>query len=219
MENKPNYYAVIPANVRYDKELKDKAKLLYGEIVALSNKEGYCWATNNYFAELYGVSKMTISRLIQELAKRKYIDIEMKYKEDSKEIVNRYIKISIYPIYKNIDTPIYKKLKDNNTSINNTSINNKENIKRKFIKPTIEQIKEYCLERNNNVDSDKFFNYYEANGWVQGKSCKPIKDWKACVRTWEQKSKSENPKWFNDNITKEEMSEEELEELRKELNL
>ena len=47
-EIKPNYFAVIPANVRYDNELTEKEKLLYGEITCLSNKEGYCFALNNY---------------------------------------------------------------------------------------------------------------------------------------------------------------------------
>lgn len=54
---------------------------------------------------------------------------------------------------------------------------------KKFIPPTIEEIAAYCSERNNGIDPVKFFNHYEANGWMRGKN--KIKDWKACVRTWE----------------------------------
>jgi hypothetical protein len=57
---------------------------------------------------------------------------------------------------------------------------------KKFTKPTIQEIKDYCLERKNNVDVNKFFNYYEANGWKVGKNA--MKDWQACVRTWEGNS-------------------------------
>lgn len=57
----------------------------------------------------------------------------------------------------------------------------------RFIKPTIEEVKAYCEERGNKVDSQKFFNYYESVGWKRGKT--PIKDWKACVRTWEKEEK------------------------------
>ena len=78
-------------------------------------------------------------------------------------------------------------LKDTNNNVNNDNTeNNIINMgrKSKFSPPTVDQIKAYCLERNNHVNAERFFDYYSANGWVQGKG-KPIKDWKACVRTWE----------------------------------
>ena len=71
---KPNYYAIIPSEVRYS-NLKPNAKLLYGEITALSGKLGYCYATNNYFAELYDVSKNTISSWISDLKKLGFINV------------------------------------------------------------------------------------------------------------------------------------------------
>lgn len=76
-DNKPSYYAIIPANVRYDKELSANAKLLYGEITALCNDRGYCWATNQYFSNLYGVSERTIRTLVKQLVDKKYIKIEI----------------------------------------------------------------------------------------------------------------------------------------------
>ena len=75
-ENKA-YYAVIPSHVRYDKDLCPNAKLLYGEITALSNEKGYCWATNNYFAELYGVTKASISAWIKQLYERGYMGMKL----------------------------------------------------------------------------------------------------------------------------------------------
>lgn len=92
MEN-PNYYAMIPANVRYDKSLKPNEKLLYGEITALSNKMGYCIAKNSYFANLYSVHKKTISDWISNLKDKGYIDVELIY--DDKEIVERRLYLSM----------------------------------------------------------------------------------------------------------------------------
>jgi len=94
MEEKPSYYAILPADVRYDPNLKDKAKLLYGEISALSNKTGECTATNNYFAKLFHITTKTVSRLIQNLKNSGYIRVIIKYKDDSKEVKLRIIKIA-----------------------------------------------------------------------------------------------------------------------------
>ena len=120
---KPNYYAIIPAEVRYSKKLTPNAKLLYAEITALSNKDNVCWASNKYFSKLYNVSTVTISRWISSLVENGFINREMIYKKGTKEIDKRYLQLCNGGINKNVNAPINKNVKGNNTSINNTSIN------------------------------------------------------------------------------------------------
>lgn len=74
---RPSYYAVLPAEVRYDKNLSPLEKLLFAEITALSNKEGYCWASNAYLAELFGRTAKYISEVISKLAKKNYLFVEV----------------------------------------------------------------------------------------------------------------------------------------------
>ena len=125
-EDKPNYYAIIPAEIRYDNDLTPNEKILYGEITALTNQKGECWATNSYFSNLYKVKIQSVSRWLRHLKERKYIDIDILYKENTKEIEKRIIKISGTPLNKNVKTypqnsneGINKNVKENNTSINN----------------------------------------------------------------------------------------------------
>ena len=118
----PSYYAIIPANVRYDKTLKANEKLLYGEITCLTQSTGKCFASNDYFANLYGTSKETISRWISNLAQQGYIKTQLIYKDGTKQIINRYIEINQEGIDKIINSPIDEKVKDNNTSINTSSV-------------------------------------------------------------------------------------------------
>ena len=133
MEEKPNYYAIIPAEVRYDKQLKPNEKLLYGEITSLATKTGECWASNNYFADLYEVEPETISRWIKDLKDRGYITTRIDYKEGTKEIEKRAIIIEggiDKKINRGIDEKnkggIDKKVKGNKQEVNNTRINREE---------------------------------------------------------------------------------------------
>ena len=188
MEEKKSYFAVIPANIRYDESLPPNAKLLYGEITALCNAEGYCWASNKYFAELYGVSVVSISKWISLLADRGYISSEIVYKEGTKQIEGRYITIVNEPIKEKFNTPIKEMFKDNNTSSNTTSnttneYKDKPTVKR-FTPPSLEEVQGYCKERNNHIDAQRFIDYYTSNGWMVGKN--KMKDWKSAVRTWER---------------------------------
>ena len=136
-EKRPNYYAVIPATVRYAAELKANEKLLYAEITALSNKDGYCWASNNYFAELFDVTSQTVSGWISNLVDQGYIYRELI--KEGKQIKDRRltpIKENLNtPIKEKLNTPIKENLKGNTTSINTTSTNkDREKVPYKEIK-------------------------------------------------------------------------------------
>lgn len=141
---RPGYYGILPASIRYDKNLKPMEKIMYSELTALSNKNGYCNATNSYFAELYEVSKNTVSLWISDLEKAGYIKTKLIYESGTKNIKERRIYIAnpitknddtyhekeVDPITKNDDTPITKNREDNNTSINNTRLILKEKYKK-----------------------------------------------------------------------------------------
>ena len=167
MKENPNYYAIIPSEVRYA-DITPNAKLLYAEISALTNMNGKCNASTNYFAKLYKVSKTSIQNWLKCLEDNKFITRKNIYKEGSKEILSRYIKLFEYPTQ--------DKLRDNN---NITYSNNKV----RFKKPTIDEINNYCIERGNNIDAENFFNFYESKNWKIGSSS--MKNWKACIITWE----------------------------------
>lgn len=148
MTEQPSYYSIITANVRYDNRLTDSEKLLFAEITSLSNKYGYCTATNSYFARLYEVVKETISRRISNLTKYGYLKIETV--KDGKQIKQRKmypltqssipidVKINT-PIDNSVNTPIDANVKENNTSINTTSINNINRINTLSGNPTTHQ--------------------------------------------------------------------------------
>jgi len=188
---KKGYYAIIPASVRYDKRLPANAKLLYGELTALSNEKGYCWAGNDYFAGLYEVSKTSVSKWVSALRDTGYIEIQLEYAEGTKQILHRYIRIVKDPIEEKLNTPLRKvndpieeKFKDNNTL--NTTSNNTKN-KGRFTPPTLTEVIEQCNRTGANIDPQGFIDFYESKGWMIGRN--KMKCWRSAIRTWSRKER------------------------------
>ena len=183
MKEKPNYYAIIPAEVRYSKTLTPNAKLLYAEITALCNMNGKCTASTEYFCRLYEVSKVSVQKWLKNLEDNNHIRRVNKYKPHSKQIECRVITL--------VNVPSKEKLSDNtNINITNTNLTD-SNKKALFKKPTLDEVKNYCILRKNNIDAESFIDFYESKGWQIGKET--MKNWKACVRTWESRE-NKNPK-------------------------
>lgn len=149
--SRPAYYAVIPADVRYDDQLPANAKLLYGEISALIGADGFCFAGNQYFADIYRCTPESIARLITKLEKAGYIHRELD-RDKSGQIVRRkiYLKVSapdtqplnniVTTSQQNCGEGIDKNVKDTNTSITNIEKENKKKKGRKLPQLTEEEI-------------------------------------------------------------------------------
>lgn len=130
----PSFDAVIPAFVRYDSNLSNNAKLLYGEIRALTNAYGFCWASNEYFAALYQVDVRTIKRWLENLEAAGHI-VQTKERDDETHKLVRIIRLSFRAqeqSQKKTDKNVQKngqkcpKKTDKNVQVNNTSSNNKD---------------------------------------------------------------------------------------------
>lgn len=159
-EERPGYYAVIPANVRYDDQIPANAKLLYGEISALIGAEGYCFASNQYFANIYGMSCDTITRLISKLEKSGYIK-RMLEKDNAGQVVGRkiYLTVSmpeIHPPDNFAGTPLQKnregtckKVGDTNLSITKKEKGKKEKSPQKPEPLTDEELRPIVVDAIN----------------------------------------------------------------------
>lgn len=120
----PSYFSILTADVRYDKRLSDFARLLYSDITALCNKQGYCSATNDYFAQIFDKSRRTISATIASLAETGYIAIEI-IRDGSNAVVTRkiWVQANAQKAAEQVSDPIeenFQDIKENNTSNNNT---------------------------------------------------------------------------------------------------
>lgn len=214
MNDQPNYYSIIPASVRYDKDLKPMEIIMYGEITALANNYGYAYASNSYFAELYQVHKKTVSNWINHLKEKGYIRTVVTRNEDM-SVKDR--KIYIIPPYEQKDGegypqkdsyPIHKKTEENNTRFNNTSINRDRDETSKLFQLIIKELGiihnplnvellEHAIARfnENKVDIvEVAVNYCKKNKKGIGYLIRILEDWGAKgVRNKEDATKKVTP--------------------------
>ena len=123
-ESKIGYYAVIPSTVLFNEELKSNEKLLYAVITALANKEGYCYASNNYLADLFNPKAHTISNWISHLNKLNFVYVDL-IRNNKNEIIQRRIYINDIPYVTKMTYPytikmsegMSQKRQDNNINI------------------------------------------------------------------------------------------------------
>lgn len=185
----------IPKDIWLDENLTWMEKLLLVEIDSLDAEKG-CFASNDYFAKFFQLSKSRISDLIGQLVSKGYITTFLLY--EGKQVKRREITMVI-PIRKfeggirKTEEGYSENAQDNNTLVNNT-ISNTNKSNNVFIKPTAQEVNAYAKSIDFNLDGEYFCDWNEARGWTYGKN--KIKDWKAVVRTWKK-----NQGKFNNNQT------------------
>lgn len=180
-----------------DNDIKNELRLLL-IISSLSANKGFCNATNTYFSELFDETEESISRKINKLIKKGYLKAE--YVKTGTIVNSRLLRLI------KLSTAVDKNVKEINNKERNNIINNIISKESNFKKPTIEEIKQYCVERKNGISAEYFYDFYESKNWMIGKN--KMKDWKAAIRTWErnnkgiskEKNKKIVPEWFDKEI-------------------
>lgn len=204
--NKTKDYVTMSKTHLKEKNMSLKAKGLLSEMLGLPNEWDYSInglvsinkenesAIKSTLAELKEFGYLKVTKLMPNVTtsgRIEYIyDIYEKPIQEGKkqEVENQPLEIQPLEIQP-IENPTQLNNKELNTNkLNNKELSNKEykeKAKRKFIKPTLEEINQYCLERNNGINAEAFYDFYESKDWYVGKN--KMKDWKACVRTWERR--------------------------------
>lgn len=152
--------------------------------------QGCYYGSLPYICETCGISRRTAIYILNELVSKNLL-LKNESTQNGVKRVSYQVNIGSAKIAQVVQK-LHRgsaEIAPNNKYDNNISKDIECN-KGKFHKPTIEDVEEYCRERGNTIDAEEFFNFYESKGWVIGKS--PMKDWKACIRTWER-NKRQSP--------------------------
>ena len=179
----------IPLEIWQDSTLSWNEKILLMEIDSFTSQGKECYISNEFIADLLGVSERSARLYLSNLIDSGLVKV-VRY--DGRK---RYIEsaINCQAEWQNLAGQSGKNLphtdiRDLNKNIDNIERDNKG--RSRFQKPTLEEVTEYCRTRNNGIDPEEFFAFYESKGWMVGKS--PMKDWKAAVITWEKSAKKKS---------------------------
>lgn len=176
--------------------LKGAALIIYAIIYGFSQDSNGCFqGTASYLSEWASVSTNRVYEILKTLTEQKLIEKIEKEVNGVKVCDYRTTKVGHPPTKlatppNKVGHPVPNKVGIDNIITHNLIDNNKTNTKQSFKKPTIEELKAYCIQNNISIDCEYFFDYYESNGWKVSNS--PMKDWKATIRNWARREKQYN---------------------------
>jgi len=186
--------AYLVVNKQLARQVGLKAVVLLADLISKENyfiikgtiKEGWFFNTSKNIERDTTLTNYQQKKAIKKLEEIGFIETSLKGMPATLHFKILENKISTYlkTSFKETSKQDLKKLKTNNNK--EIIITNKNNNK----KPSVEEIKQYCLDRNNGIDAEQFFDFYESKNWYVGKN--KMKNWQAAVRTWE-KRKQQNP--------------------------
>lgn len=213
-------FTVIPNEVLTNQTLKDGDYRLLLHLYRLPND----WEVNQeQLGTEFKISREQINRRITNLKQAGFLEItkikvgQERWKYNYTLIIPSVTNMSQQQMsHHEMSQQQMSQSTNTEYTLNTKDINNTNNIY-VFKKPTIDEIESYCKERNNNVNANRFYDFYESKGWMVGKN--KMKDWKASIRTWEKEIKKDNtPEWFDKEIKIEQLNKNELEDLEREMS-
>ena len=172
----------IPIEIWQDRSLSWNEKILLMEIDSFTSRGHECFISNEYIANLLGVTDRCARKYLSHLMDAGYVRM---VRFDGRQ---RFVESTIQIRAERNDCSMQGGQSVPHTETNeNIDINSLYKGSSRFQKPTIEEIRQYCLEKELDVDAEQFFLFYESKGWVIGKS--PMKSWRAAVCTWSRRQK------------------------------
>lgn len=172
----------IPKEVWLDDRLNALDKVILTEIDSLDSSERGCWASNQFIAEFCQCSESKVSKAISKLIELDYLYLQS-FDGRTRELKSR---LSNYERQssKKCEAGCDNLPQSNTVSNPDSNPSNNKGTRSRFVPPTVDEVRAYCIERKNGINAEQFIDYYTARGWMIGKN--KMKDWKASVRTWER---------------------------------